>query len=155
MGYLKEWIKENEEAIRNSEYADILDSKNSEVEEEFLENYLYPLILSNVYYDFGCELEADKLIKNELSKPAVMGFPCVVVSHTFTAETDVYEFETDDEASEAVKDLYTAYMNEEHENDSDLVESECIYSENEDYAQIVWTDGEKTTFVKSYSQKFA
>lgn len=154
MNYLGEWIKENAKAIENSEYADILDSQNPDVSEVFIEQYLIPLITSNVYYDFGCEIDADKLIKNEPPKVTVPSFPCVVVSHSFDVQTDVYEFDTDEEASQAVKDLFTAYMNEELENHSDIVESECVYSEDEGYAQIVWSDGDRTTFTATYSQKY-
>ena len=89
-----------------------------------------------------------------MRKVTVPGYPCVVISHTFDVSTDVFEFDTDEEASKALKEMYDDYLEEEIRNESDLNESECIYSAEEDYGQRVWEDGEKTFFVKTFTQKF-
>jgi hypothetical protein len=72
---------------------------------------------------------------------------CVVVSHTFDAQTDVY---TDDENIDTLlPDLYNEYLQEEIDNNSDLDMNECCIVEDEGFAQIAWEDGDKTFFVRT------
>lgn len=77
--------------------------------------------------------------------------PCVVISHSFDTETIVYEYDSDDEATEALVRHYDTYMDEEKRNGSSLDESGCFCEEA--YARITWTDGCKTEFTLSFISK--
>lgn len=77
--------------------------------------------------------------------------PCVVVKHSFDAETAVYECPDDDSALELLERLYKVYLKEEIDNNSDLRRSQCWCEV--DYARITWDDDSMTEFVKTYIQK--
>ena len=77
--------------------------------------------------------------------------PCVIITHSFSIEgTQVYEYDSCEEAQEGLKRFYNLYLAEERANNSKLDEAET-YSDDEGYAKITWEGeaGDKTEFIIS------
>lgn len=79
---------------------------------------------------------------------------CVVIRHSFDSETPVYEYDTEEEAIEALKRLYNTYLAEEHQHGSSALYEVKTYCDD-DYGRITWMDGCKTEFILSYISREA
>ena len=76
---------------------------------------------------------------------------CVVITHSFSTEgTQVYEYDSCEDATKGLERLYDLYLVEERSNNSQLNEAETFY-DGEEYAKITWAGeaGDRTEFIVS------
>lgn len=72
---------------------------------------------------------------------------CVIMYHSFDANTPVYVFPTYEKAKKFFDRTYENYLNEEIENNSELDMDNCFHEDV--FAKVTWSDGESTKFILS------
>lgn len=71
---------------------------------------------------------------------------CVVITHSFDAETTVYRYGSWEAAEAALQSLYDEYLGEEQANHSDLNLDACYCYKDEGYGEVTWSDNDRTYF---------
>ena len=72
---------------------------------------------------------------------------CVIMYHSFDADTPVYVFPTYEKAKKFFDRTYENYLNEEIANNSELDMDNCFHED--EFAKVTWSDGESTEFILS------
>ena len=76
---------------------------------------------------------------------------CVIMYHSFEADTPVYLFNTEIEAKGYMLKLWQNYYNTELAENSDINESETFHDDY--FAQVKWNDGCYTQFICTYASE--
>lgn len=76
---------------------------------------------------------------------------CVIMYHSFDADTPVYLFNTEIEAMVYMLKLWKNYYKTELEAGSNIDENETFYGDY--FAQVKWSDGYYTQFICTYASE--